>query len=111
MKDEKVVQSSYGAEKVSHSRRPKDHSFFIRKSWGIPSIDDKKVVQSPCRRKKKGNDFFGENQPGIPGEKKYPRKKNPEGTQHTIGNKEQNKCKKRGLLIPGEKKYPRKKTP
>ena len=32
IKDEKVVQSSYGAEKVSHSRRPKDHSFFIRKS-------------------------------------------------------------------------------
>ena len=43
----------------------------------MKSIDDKKVVQSPCRKEKKGNNFLGENQPGIPGEKKYPREKNP----------------------------------
>ena len=79
----------------------------------MKSIDDKKVVQSPCRREKKGKDFFGENQPGIPEGKKLSPEKKPEGTpgtQHTIGNKEQNKRKKRGLLIP-EGKNPRKKSP
>ena len=75
-------------EPFQKTKRP---VIFHQKIMGNPnmkSIDDKKVVQSPSRREKKGNDFFwGKTSPGFPRKKSIPGK-NPGGhTQHTIGTK------------------------
>ena len=72
----------------------------------MKSIDDKKVVQSPCRREKKGNNFLKENQPGIPEVKKYPRKKKPGG--HATHNRDKINAKNEGFLSPGKKVSPEK---
>ena len=55
----------------------------------MKSIDDKKVVQSPCRREKKGNNFFEGKPAGDSRGKKVSPEKKPGGhtggTTHCVG--------------------------
>ena len=55
----------------------------------MKSIDDKEVVQSPCRREKKGKDFLGgKTSQGFPGKKSAPEKKPGGHTGNATHNRE-----------------------
>ena len=64
----------------------------------MKSIDDKKVVQSPCRREKKGKDFFGGKPAGDSRGKKVSPEKKPGG--HTRGTASEEGILKKTRKIP-----------